>query len=76
VRINSTFGKCVKKWLRQIFGDTSKRKTSLDEANAIRERQFNQLGLLIACSKLGIGPERLPIRHAVRYEGKNVADSG
>ena len=62
----------MKRWLRRIFG----KRVSPEEAAAIHQRQFAQHGLLVACSKLCIGPERLPVRHAVREASKNVADSG
>ena len=62
----------MKHWLRRIFG----KRVSDQEAAAIHQRQFSQHGLLVVCSKLCIGPDRLPVRHAVREEIKNVADSG
>jgi hypothetical protein len=62
----------MKNWLARIFG----KRLSDEEADALHRRQFAQHGLLIVCSKLCIGPSRLPVRHAVLEESKNVADSG
>lgn len=62
----------MKSWLNRIF----KKRVSDEEAAAIHQRQFDQHGLLVVCSKICIGPNRLPVRHATREEIKNVADSG
>lgn len=62
----------MKSWLQRLF----RRRPTPAEAAAIHERQFAQHGLLIVCSKLCIGPNRHPVRHARREESKNVADSG
>ncbi len=59
-------------WITRIFG----KRVSDDEAAAIHPRQLAQHGLLLVCSKLCIGPDRLPVRHATREAPKNVADSG
>ena len=40
------------------------------------QKRLQQYGLLVVCSKLCIGPNRLPICHAVREEIKNASDSG
>jgi hypothetical protein len=62
----------MKRWLRRLFG----KRMSDHEAAALHRRQFAQHGLLVACSKRCIGPQRLPVQHAIREESKNVADSG
>jgi len=62
----------MKSWLTRIFN----KRVSDEEAAAIHQRRYAQHGLLVVCSKMCIGPNRLPIRHAVREEIKNVSDSG
>ncbi|HVU18471.1 MAG TPA: DUF2185 domain-containing protein [Candidatus Didemnitutus sp.] len=62
----------MKSWITRLF----RRRVSDEEAAAIHQRQLAQHGLLVVCSKLCIGPSRLPVRHATREESKNVADSG
>ena len=62
----------MKAWLQRVFG----RRPPPEDAAAVHRRQFAQHGALAVCSKLCIGPNRLPVRHAVREESRNVADSG
>ena len=40
------------------------------------QRWLRQHGLLVVVSKLCIGPNRLPVRHAAKEEPNNVSDSG
>ena len=42
----------------------------------INHKRLQQHGLLAVVSKLCIGPNRLPVRHAEREEPNNVSDSG
>jgi len=46
------------------------------EEDEFHRQRLQQHGLLAVVSKLCIGPERLPVRHAEKGEIHNVSDSG
>lgn len=59
-------------WIRRLFAS----RASAAVAGQTHDQILAQHGLIVFCSKLCIGPERRPVRHAARGESMSVADSG
>ena len=62
--------------LRGLVGRANTSPPAKEGPAEIWKARYAQHGLLVVCSKLCIGQDRRPVRHAVREESKNAADSG